>query len=90
MGFFTDVVVEALFNHIYKCSQCGSKMIFEDDDESCLVCPECGYSIDLDLYGHEEDYETLYPTKEEVLGYEDDEEDESETYEEVYGELDDD
>lgn len=35
-----------------------------------LVCPHCGHSIDLDDYGREgnEEYENLYPTREEVLG----------------------
>jgi len=91
MGFFTENVVKALLTGIYKCSKCGSRMEFEDDDHSSLICPNCGHSIDIDDYDHEnEDYETLYPTKEDVLGYEEDDEDESETYDEVYGELDDD
>ena len=35
-----------------------------------LCVPHCGHSIDLDDYGREgnEEYENLYPTKEEVLG----------------------
>ena len=45
-------------------------MEFEDEWEDTLVCPHCGHSIDLDDYGREgnEEYENLYPTREEVLG----------------------
>jgi hypothetical protein len=45
-------------------------MEFEDEWEDTLVCPHCGHSIDLDDYGCEgnEEYENLYPTREEVLG----------------------
>ena len=54
------------------------------------------YWIDKHRYGFtDEEYQALYPTKEEVCGYEDDEDDEDdeyngETYDEVYGELSDD
>lgn len=42
------------------------------------VCPHCGHSIDLDDYGCESDdeYENLYPTREEVLGIADDDSEE--------------
>lgn len=50
--------------------ECGHLMEFEDEWEDTLVCPHCGHSIDLDDYGREgnEEYENLYPTREEVLG----------------------
>ena len=50
-------------------------MQFEDEWEDILVCLECGHSVDLDHYGMEndEEYEALYPTKEEVCGYSDEE-----------------
>lgn len=54
----------------YICHECGHLMEFEDEWEDTLVCPHCGHSIDLDDYGREgnEEYENLYPTREEVLG----------------------
>lgn len=72
MGFFNDKLAEALFSGNYVCSECGAKMEFEDEYEDILVCPTCGHSVELDRYGAEndEDYDALYPTKEEVLGTE--------------------
>lgn len=45
-------------------------MQFEDEWEDILVCLECGYSVELERYGMEDDeeYEALYPTREEVCG----------------------
>lgn len=94
MSFFNDAQVEALLTGRYICRKCGAIMQFEDEYEDTLVCPECGYSEDSDRYGmSDEEYDALYPTKEEVCGYDEkDENDEycGETYEEVYGELSDD
>lgn len=94
MGFFNDKQIEAMFGGGYFCSECGSKMEFEDEWEDILICPKCGHSIDSDHYGfeNEEDYDALFPTKEEVLGIEEDpyDEDANEPYDEVCGELDDD
>lgn len=96
MGFFNDALVEALFTGNYVCRECGAPMEFEDEWKDILVCPSCGYSVELDRYGFDsdEEYDALYPTKEEVCGYEDEYDDEDdgyngETYDEVYGELDD-
>jgi len=77
MSFFNDKLIEAMFGGGYKCSQCGKKMIFEDDNESILVCESCGHSVLLELYGaeDEEDYDSLYPRKEDWFDDEDDEED---------------
>lgn len=43
-------------------------MEFEDEYEDILVCPACGHSVELEHYGFEndEEYEALYPTKEEI------------------------
>lgn len=93
MGFLNDASMEALLSGRYICSECGAKMEFEDEWEDILVCPECGHSVDSEHYGFEndEDYDALYPTKEEVLGYDEEDEDYTgETYDEVCGELDDD
>lgn len=95
MSFFNDAQKDALLTGRYICSECGALMEFEDEYRDTLVCPECGYSIDLDHYGFEndEEYEDLYPTREEVLGYDEEgSEDEyhGESYDEVYGELSDD
>lgn len=47
-------------------------MEFEDEWEDTLVCLHCGHSVDLDEYGcEEEEYENLYPTREEVLNIDD-------------------
>ena len=91
MGYFKDKFVDALTRSVYTCSECGSRMEFEDEFEDILICPECGHSVDLERYGAEndEDYDELYPTLEDVLGYSDEDEDEVEVYDEVCGELDD-
>ncbi len=94
MSIFNEKQIKAMFSRNYICSKCGGKMEFEDEWENTLVCPQCGHDIDLERYGFEsdEEYEALYPTKEEVLGYEEDEDEDNEygeTYDEVCGELDD-
>ena len=45
-------------------------MQLEDEWEDILVCLECGHSVELEQYGMEgdEEYEALYPTREEVCG----------------------
>ena len=45
-------------------------MQFEDEWEDILVYLECGHSVELERYGMEDDeeYEALYPTREEVCG----------------------
>ena len=72
MSIFNEKQTKAMLNNEYVCSQCGEKMEFEDEWEDILVCPHCGHSVDLDRYGCEDDeeYEKLYPTREEVLGIE--------------------
>lgn len=93
MSLFNDAMIEAMRTGKYICSQCGSLMEFEDPKwRDTLICPKCGHNIDLDYYGCEddEDYDALYPTKEEVVGRDDAEDDDNpygETYDEVYGEL---
>lgn len=93
MDIFNNAQMEALKTGKYFCRKCGALMKFEDEWEDILICPKCGYSEDSDRYGFtDEEYEKLYPTKEEVCGYDEDEDDEynGETYDEVYGELSDD
>ncbi len=94
---FSEKLVEAMKTGRYMCTECKTwPMVFEDEQESVLVCtnPECGYSCELDDYGKDEEERTLdYPTEDEVrrlLGEEIDEEEDrpSEIYEEVYDELD--
>ena len=95
MSMFNEKQIEAMSGGDYICSECGAKMEFEDEWEDVLICPKCGYETDIDHYGFEsdEEYEALYPTKEEVLGYDEeddgDEEEITEAYDDVYGELDD-
>lgn len=61
MSIFNEEQIKAMFSREYICHECGHLMEFED---------EWGHSIDLDDYGREgnEEYENLYPTREEVLG----------------------
>lgn len=96
MSLFNDKQREAMRTGVYLCEECGKPMVWETENEDILVCPYCGYSVDSDRYGYtDEEYEALFPTKEELLGYSDDEYDEDEddsgeTYDEVFNELDDD
>ena len=52
MSIFNEEQIKAMFSREYICHECGHLMEFEDD------------------YGREgnEEYENLYPTREEVLG----------------------
>ena len=45
------------------CAKCGATMKFTDKQEDRLLCPKCGYEIELELYGidDEEEYDALYP-----------------------------
>lgn len=96
MSMFNDALIKAFRTGRYICPECGALMEFEDEGRSTLICLNCGYDEDIDHYGFtDEEYQALYPTKEEVCGYEDDEDDEDdeyngEAYDEVYGELSDD
>lgn len=94
MSFINKAREEAMLTGEYYCDACGGLMEWEDEWEDILVCPACGNSIDSDHYGlTDEEYDELYPTKEDVLGYDEGDEDDEyngETYEEVYGELSDD
>lgn len=68
MSFFNDAQKDAMITGRYICSECGALMIFEDEYEDVLICPECGHSVEFEHYGFEndEEYEALYPTKEEI------------------------
>lgn len=70
MSFFNDAQKDALLTGRYICSKCGARMQFEDEWEDILVCLECGHSVELERCGMEDDeeYEALYPTREEVCG----------------------
>lgn len=70
MSFFNDAQKDALLTGRYICSKCGARMQFEDEWEDILVCLKCGHSVELEQYGMEDDeeYEALYPTREEVCG----------------------
>ena len=92
-SFFNKKLVEGLTTGRYYCPKCGSLMEFEDEEwQDTLVCPNCGEDIDLDEYGFdsEEEYENLYPTREEVLGEENEDNELEETYDDdLYEQLDD-
>lgn len=70
MSIFNEEQIKAMFSREYVCRGCGPFVGFAGEWEDALVCPHCGHSIDLDDYGCEgnEEYENLYPTREEVLG----------------------
>ena len=92
MEFFSEKHLIAMKTGVYPCDKCADGLMeFEDEYEETLICPNCGYEVDVDLYGWDEG-KNLYPTKEEVLGeYEEDEDEDNpwgETYDEVYNELD--
>ena len=90
-----EFINDPRLNRKYFCPQCGSDMQWENEWEDSLVCIACGYSMDPEVYGlSEEEYQDLYPTKEQVLGIAseeeeqwDDEEYTGEVYEEECGEL---
>lgn len=81
MSIFNKNLIKAMTSGDYICSECGNKMEFEDEHEDILVCAKCGHSVDLDDYGCEgdEEYENLYPTREEVLGIADEDDDPDES-----------
>lgn len=91
MSFFNDAQIKGMNTNHYPCPKCGAAMEWEDEYEEVHICPVCGYEVDSDHYEFREDkeYDSLYPTKEEVCGYDDDIEDDynEESYDEVYGEL---
>ena len=66
MGIFSSMLKAALFSHEYICDECGERMEFEDENESILVCPNCGNSMELEHYGlTDEEYNDLYPSEDE-------------------------
>ena len=48
MSIFNEKQIEAMFSGEYICRECGAKMEFEDDWCAVLICPECGYEVDID------------------------------------------
>ncbi len=91
MSFFNDGQIKGMGTGKYPCPKCKTLMEWEDENEEVLICPKCGREESAGHYGYtDEEYESLYPAKEEVSGYDEEgEEDEynGETYEEVCGEL---
>lgn len=84
MGFYNKKHIEAFHTNEYFCDKCESLMQFEDEWEETLICPKCGRSMDSDRYRFEsdEEYEALFPTKEELEEIENDDKDEND-----YGEC---
>ena len=70
MSIFNEEQIKAMFSREFICHGCGHFMEFGGGWEDTLVCSRCGHGIDLDDSGREgdEEYENLYPTREEVLG----------------------
>lgn len=71
--FFNEKRRKALETGIYICPKCNHVMEFENEWEDTLVCPHCGHDLDVEKYGFDsdEEYENLYPTKEDICGTED-------------------
>lgn len=70
MSIFNEELINSMKTGKYICHECGNLMEFEDEKwRDTLVCPNCGHSVDLDHYGceGEEEYESLYPTLDEVI-----------------------
>ena len=69
MSIFNEKQKEAMFSRRVYLPRCVIFDGVEDEWEDVLVCPHCGHSVELDDYGCEDDeeYENLYPTREEVL-----------------------
>jgi DNA-directed RNA polymerase subunit M/transcription elongation factor TFIIS len=92
MSLFNEKQIHGMMTGEYPCPECGTLMIWEDEDESILVCEACGYSVDSDRYGFtDEEYEALYLTPEQFFGEDNDKDDEDdcdgEYYEEVFDEI---
>ena len=70
MSIFNEEQIKAMFGREFICHECGHFMGFGGEWADTLVCPQWGPSVGLDDYGREgnEEYENLYPTREEVLG----------------------
>lgn len=49
----------------YVCSECGGLM--KKADDTVLVCTKCGYSVDIEDYGCENDYIDYYSPQDEIL-----------------------
>ena len=43
---------------LYICKECGGEL--KDIGADLLVCSTCGFSIDLEDYGEEDDYDDIY------------------------------
>ena len=55
MSIFNDKLREALFSGIFECPKCGELMVFADEWEYYLECPNCGYDCALEEYGMTDD-----------------------------------
>ena len=80
MDIFNDVLRAALETGIYLCPHCGEEMEFADD--ITLWCSKCEEELPLDMYGHEDDYDEMYPPMSDFI--DEDEDDEDDEYEETY------
>lgn len=57
MGFFNEKQHLAFVTGKYICPKCGKLMEFEDEWESVLICKHCGFDMDVDDYGTDEEDE---------------------------------
>lgn len=69
MSLFNEKHIKAMLTGEYFCPNCNGLMEFEDEWKETLVCPRCGYDLDVDKYGFDsdEEYEAMFPTLEEIL-----------------------
>lgn len=49
----------------YICKECGAVMYMADDEVA--VCPKCGYSMDIEDYSTDNDYEEYYSPMDSIL-----------------------
>ena len=55
MGFLNKKQHLAFVTGEYICPKCGKLMEFEDEWESVLICEHCGFDMDVDHYGTDEE-----------------------------------
>lgn len=49
-----------IFNKKYVCAECGGEMKFTDENKDVLMCTRCAFSVEVEEYGHEHDYDDYF------------------------------
>lgn len=65
MSIFSEAWKDAFDTGVWKCLKCGAEMEEEGTFDGELICPNCGWSTDVEKYGWDDDeYEELFPDEE--------------------------